>query len=178
MNRVIVCSSLLLLLSCALGCEPRESATLCLFSSAEEGAADPGGFECQVDPTSDETAPTSPPTSAEERTLVSCPAGGVDEKVAYFLRHDLPEGLVTIGALKIHMETPCPDAGRDLEATHVDSRVLFSFMPPRGASCAFVLTATMAQSELACEVVRPPVAPGKVDPCADLDALCAEPGSR
>ena len=177
MKYSVLLPSLSLLCSALLGCEPRQSATLCLFAVPEEGADEPDSFTCDVDPTSEVTTPTTPKEVAEgdaSATLVQCPDGPIAEKTAYFLRHDLPPGLSSIGKLKIHMETPCESAERDLEATHVDGRVLLSFTPPRGASCAFLLTTTMAQSELSCDVVRPAVEPNTPDPCADLVELCAE----
>jgi hypothetical protein len=172
MNRQFLYPFGLILLSALLGCiEERQTATLCVFTASESGASDPESFDCRVDSTSEDREPST----AEDRTLVRCPAAPIDEGSAYFLRHDLPPDLVPVGTLKIHMETPCETADRDLEETHSDGRVLLPFTPPRGSSCALLVEAVMAQSELSCEVVRPPPAPDESDPCSNLATLCAVP---
>lgn len=172
MNRTVA------ILSCGLGalgllgCQPRETATFCLFSSADLAGEKATDFECEVDSTSEDT---KPPATGAADTLVWC-ASTIAAGGPYFLLHELPEGMLTIEALKIHMETPCETEDRDIEGTHVDGRYLLPFVPPKGGECSLIVTATMAQSELSCSIVRPPLVDppeGTVDRCADLTALCA-----
>ncbi len=139
------------------GCPRTQAPTLCVFSASELAAA--GGtaadFEC--------VGLDSESESADH--LASGPPS-LGEGEAYYVKWTLPDEVAPFGSLRVHVETPCLE--EDVEANPVDGVVLLPRVAPRGASCAFVLTASMANSELAVQV---PAADAKA--CEDITKLCA-----
>lgn len=142
------------------GCDGAlQQPTFCVFSSRELGAGSADAFDCGLNNEAEELSRCPVQTAAGTAPVLEDGGG-------YFLRHDLPEGIQPIGALKIHIQTPC--ASEDVEATHVNGRVLLPRTAPKGAACAFSLTAVMANSELSCSVPAQAAAA-----CDDLDVVCS-----
>lgn len=126
---------------------PRISPTLCV--DAYEAAGSSGEPTCDVDA-----------SGSDEADLTDCPTAVVDGS-GFRVIHELPAGVQPIGKLKVHIETSCEGADRDLEVEHVDGIAVLTGVVPLGGACGFLVTATMANSDLHCEVLPP-------EPCAEV----------
>lgn len=132
-------------------CDPREEPGLCVVSPVPAtggGALDASKLGCgDIDLTKEEDA---------ERTR--CVLDITEDGQSFVLLHELPVGVSPIGALKVHVETPCKGEDQDIEVTHVDGTAILNGVVPPGGSCALSISATMANSELRCDFQWKPAA--------------------
>lgn len=149
------------LLAATAGCDPREEPILCVVAPFPEGAGGSGaaGDTADVtlgslgcDPASEPAqGAAEPDTGPETSGKAICRLHDHGDGDAFVLLHELPEGVEPIGKLKVHIETPCKGEDRDIEVSHAGRTALLTGVVPPGGACAFVVTATMANSELRCE---------------------------
>lgn len=134
----LVAGSFLLLGS---GCGPTQSPTLCIFTSDD--------FK---DKNADETPETfSCPTPVDVAKWGTEPEqcdGTITADGVIYVRHTLPEGVIPSSPLNLRVETPCEST--TYEVSYANGIALWSGEPPDGAACSFMVTATLANSELRC----------------------------
>ncbi|XXT17121.1 hypothetical protein WME94_43525 [Sorangium sp. So ce429] len=142
------------------GCSSSSPATprLCLLTPVELGGKDPSAVACPEEPAPLTLAPGN----------------------AYYIRHELPEGVEPPGQLHLRIDTPCGeheelDASYGLPASgdEVGPVVVVARTAPAGAACSLVVTATIANSSLTS--ATQPAADGADCSCAAPDAGPAQP---
>jgi hypothetical protein len=140
----------------ATGCSSNSPLTprLCLLTAAALGGQDPSAVSCP-----------------EEHNTVSLAAGE-----AYYIRHELPEGLDPIGPLHVLVTTPCSES----EELNVEYGLpvntggeggfvaIVARTAPTGAECSLVVTASIANSSLT--AATKPMSDGSGCSCLPADA--------
>lgn len=116
--------------------EPTLEPTLCVFSpkkldSAEKSQQALDTYKCG-----------SPATGAEP----TCEIDLTDE--VFYIRHEVPEGVIPPGNLELRIQTPCID--ERLEVAHIRGVAFVQQALPPGAACSIAITASIANSELRC----------------------------
>jgi hypothetical protein len=152
--RTLLLAAPALLFAILAGCEDPPSPKLCLLTAADLGGSDPLAVAC----------PDPPP-------VISLTTGE-----AYYIRHELPQGVQPPGPLHLRIDTVCGtaelldvDYGMLQDAGSMGPVVVVPRVAPPAAECSVTVNATIANSALSV-ATRPVDGASCVCPVVDAGA--------